>query len=196
MKKMKKQLTYLTWLMAGTLVLAGCKKDEDDDPVTPPPPVNEEEVINKIMLHFHSQNDVEHLHFEFLDADGDGGADPVIMADTLSRDSVYSVELELYNTTVSPVDTVTAEIEAESDVHQFFFQPSGANVTVAYADVDANGLPVGLASVWTIGAASNGTITVTLRHEPNKTATGVSSGDITNAGGETDAEVTFPVVIE
>ena len=42
----------------------------------------------------------------------------------------------------------------------------------------------------------SGTITVTLRHEPNKDAAGVSSGDIANAGGETDIEVTFNVEIQ
>ena len=35
-----------------------------------------------------------------------------------------------------------------------------------------------------------------LRHEPDKSAAGVSSGDITNAGGETDIEVSFNVIIE
>jgi hypothetical protein len=39
-------------------------------------------------------------------------------------------------------------------------------------------------------------VVVTLRHEPDKGAAGVSGGDITNAGGDTDIEVTFPVVIE
>ena len=38
--------------------------------------------------------------------------------------------------------------------------------------------------------------TITLRHEPAKTATGVSGGDITNAGGETDIEVVFDVTVE
>ncbi len=192
---MEKRLKYMTWLLAGTIALAGCKKDKEEDPITPPP-VNEEEVINQITLHFHSLHDVEHKHFEFYDADGDGGIAPVITTDTLSADSVYNVEIELNNTITDPDENITTEVQDESDVHQFFFQPNGANVTVAYADTDANGLPIGLECVWTVGAASNGTITVTLRHEPDKTAAGVSAGDITNAGGETDAEVTFPVVIE
>ncbi len=192
---MEKRLTCMTWLLAGTIILASCKKPKDDDPITPPP-VNEEEVINRITLHFHSSHDAEHKHFEFHDADGDGGLAPVITADTLSHDSVYNVELELYNTTVSPADNVTEEIEDEHNVHQFFFQVSGANAAVAYADTDDNGLPVGLQTVWTIGAASDGTLTVTLRHDPDKTAPGVSGGDITNAGGETDLEVSFPLVIE
>jgi hypothetical protein len=40
------------------------------------------------------------------------------------------------------------------------------------------------------------TIRVTLIHEPMKSAAGVSSGDITNAGGETDIEVGLPVVVQ
>jgi hypothetical protein len=35
-----------------------------------------------------------------------------------------------------------------------------------------------------------------LRHEPNKDALNVASGEITNAGGETDIEVSFPVTIK
>jgi hypothetical protein len=34
-----------------------------------------------------------------------------------------------------------------------------------------------------------------LRHLPNKSAAGVAAGDITNAGGATDAQVTYPIVI-
>ena len=46
----------------------------------------------------------------------------------------------------------------------------------------------------TTGSMANpsATMTVILRHEPNKAGAGVSDGDITNAGGETDIEVTFP----
>ncbi|HBK71516.1 MAG TPA: type 1 periplasmic binding fold superfamily protein, partial [Flavobacteriaceae bacterium] len=35
-----------------------------------------------------------------------------------------------------------------------------------------------------------------LRHEPNKSASGVSDGDITNAGGETDIEVIFNITVQ
>ncbi|MEZ7887763.1 MAG: type 1 periplasmic binding fold superfamily protein, partial [Flavobacteriales bacterium] len=61
---------------------------------------------------------------------------------------------------------------------------------------DEEGNPIGLSTVLTTGEMGSGTITVTLRHEPNKDAAGVSSGDIANAGGETDIEVTFNVEIQ
>ena len=48
----------------------------------------------------------------------------------------------------------------------------------------------------TTGDASSGDVTVILRHEPDKEADGVSDGDVTNAGGETDVEVTFDADVE
>ena len=41
-----------------------------------------------------------------------------------------------------------------------------------------------------------GSITVILKHKPMKTAANVSNGDISNAGGETDIEVTFPIDVQ
>ena len=120
----------------------------------------------------------------------------MITADTLSHDSIYNMVIDVLNESATPADTITAEILAEDEDHQFFFQPSGATITVAYGDADADGNPVGLNTTWTIGAAGNGTVLVTLRHQPNKSASGVSIGDITNAGGDTDIEVSFPMVIE
>ncbi|HNU57129.1 MAG TPA: type 1 periplasmic binding fold superfamily protein [Flavobacteriales bacterium] len=193
---MNKRMKQLAYALIATAMITACKKD-DEDPVTPTtPPVNEEELITTLRLHFHSMGGSEHKMFVFTDLDGDGGNAPVITADTLSVDTMYHVEIEVLNESESPADTITTEIEEEGDVHQFFYQVSGANATVAYADTDANGLPIGLETMWTIGAASNGTVLVTLRHEPDKTAVGVSSGDISNAGGETDIAVSFPVVIE
>ena len=191
---MKTNLKYMTMALFAAAAITGCKKDEDD-PVAPPP-INEEELITTLRLHFHSANNVEHFHFEFSDLDGDGGNAPVIEADTLSSDSVYSVEIEVLDESGGSVDDITAEILAEDEEHQFFFPVSGANATVTYNDADADGNPVGLSTTWTVGAVSSGNVIVTLRHEPNKGAAGVSSGDITNAGGETDIEITFPVVIQ
>jgi hypothetical protein len=192
---MNNQLKYIGLALLLTPVLPSCK-NEDDEPIPPPPPVNEEELITTVTLHFHSANDVEHKHFEFTDLDGDGGNAPVIHADTLSADSVYSVTVVIMDESTNPPVDLTTEIESEGDVHQFFYQASGASVTVAYSDTDVNGKPIGLATTWTVGGAGVGTMMVTLRHEPDKDAAGVSNGDITNAGGETDIEVNFPLVVE
>lgn len=180
--------------LASAITISGCKKD-DVDPIAPAPPANEEELITTLRLHFHSANDVEHKILSFVDADGDGGAAPVITTEALSADSVYTVEIEVLNESADPVKDITVEIEEEGAGHQFFFQPNVVGATITYSDADVNGLPIGIISTWAIGAAANGTVTVTLRHEPEKTASGVITGDITNAGGETDIEVVFPLVV-
>lgn len=193
---MKCQLKTLSLAMLATAAtITGCKKDKDD-PVAPSLPPNEEEVITTLRLTFTSVGGGETKVFNFVDADGDGGGAPVITADTLSSDSTYSVAIEVLNESESPAEDITAEIVAEDEEHQFFFQVSGVNATISYADADGNLRPIGLLTNWAMGAAGAGTVMVTLRHEPDKGAAGVSAGDITNAGGETDIEVTFPLVVQ
>jgi hypothetical protein len=60
--------------------------------------------------------------------------------------------------------------------------------------LDSKGMPLGLQLVFTTTAAS-GILRVTLRHGPNKNVEGVSGGDITNAGGATDATVDFQIKV-
>ena len=97
----------------------------------------------------------------------------------------------MLNESESPAENVTEEIEQEKEEHQFFFQLSANNASIDYDDVDADGNPVGLLTSVQTDSTGHNMLTVTLRHEPNKNANGVSNGDITNAGGETDIEVMF-----
>jgi len=192
---MNKKLQYITASLFIASAITGCKKD-NVDPVIPPPPVNEEEVITTMILSFDNVGAGADKELRFTDADGDGSGAPVFDLDTLDNASVYTTSIILLNETVNPVDTISNEVLAEGEDHQFFFQPSGANISFIYSDADGNFNPIGLLTTMTTGAPSVGTLLVTLRHEPNKTAAGVQGGDITNAGGETDIEVSFPLVIE
>jgi hypothetical protein len=65
------------------------------------------------------------------------------------------------------------------------------DVTTSYSDSDDDGNDLGIEFTLTAGAASSGTLTFTLRHEPTKPNTGLS-----DAGGETDIAATFDVTIE
>ncbi len=192
---MKTNLKYMIMALIAATAITACKKDKDD-PIAPPPPPNEEEVITTLILSFDGQAGATDKELRFTDPDGDGGAAPYFDLDTLQATSNYTVSILVLNETAMPVDTISNEVLDEGVDHQFFFQPTGANITIAYADVDGNGNPIGLQTSMATGAASVGTLRVTLRHEPNKTAAGVQGGDITNAGGETDIEVDYPMVIE
>lgn len=193
---MNANLKYMAMAIFAVAAITGCKPDEDDV-VAPPPLVNELEVLTTLRVHFASTGGTEHREFRFFDADGDGGGSaPVITADTLSNDTMYNVGILVLNETVFPADTISMEILEEGADHQFFFQTTGASVAFVYADADVNGNPIGLLSTATASTAGTGTLKVTLIHEGDKSAPGVSGGDITNIGGETDIEVTFPLVIE
>lgn len=170
------------------LSLNSCKKD----PVIP----NEEELITTLIVELTAPDSAGPITLRFEDLDGDGGSDPTITGGTLSVDTEYETTITLSNDSVTPSEDITGEIEEEAEEHQFFFQSDIGGVSFSYNDEDANGNPIGLSSKVSTSQAGTGSITITLRHEPNKSGTGVADGDISNAGGETDIEVIFPIDVQ
>ena len=192
MKMIKMKNKLLLFALLGLVITFSSCEDEDEDPVIP----NEEEVITTLRYILVPTSGGDTVTFVFQDLDGDGGNAPVITNDTLVANTTYTASIELLNEQENPAEDITQEVSDEDDEHQLFFQSDIATLTVDYNDQDGNGNPLGLATNVSTGDATSGTLTITLRHEPNKTAAGVSDGDITNAGGETDIEVTFDVEIE
>ncbi len=164
----------------------------DDDVVVP----NQEELITTLTYTLTPQNGGDPVVLSFQDLDGDGSGAPVVTNGTIQNGIVYNGAIVLLNETEDPAENITLEIQEEELDHQFFFQSNINGLTVNYTDTDSEGNPIGLASTLTAPNAGTGTLTVTLRHEPNKSGTGVSDGDITNAGGETDIEVTFELEVQ
>lgn len=184
-----KFLLLLPFFATGAF-LTGCDNDDPD-------PVNEEELITTVTFTLTPQGGGDPVVFQFKDPDGIGGAAPTVSVDTLAPGTAYAGTLTLLNESVTPAEDIGDEVEEEGEAHQFFFQVSaGLELTVTYNDQDAGGNPIGLKTNWTTGAAGTGTLKVILRHEPDKNAAGVADGDITQAGGETDVEVEWPVVIQ
>jgi hypothetical protein len=174
-------------------LFSACKKDEEEPPVIP----NEEELITTLTYTLTPVGGGTPVVFSFKDTDGDGGNAPVVIEGILSANTDYTGVLSLLNESEDPAEDITIEVSEEGVDHQLFYQPEAAlNMEVDYSDVDANGKPIGLSTLVSTGTLSSGNLVITLRHEPNKNAAGVSDGDITNAGGETDIEVTFVVEIE
>ena len=162
---------------------------EPNDPVDP----NEEELITTFNVDLEANGFTYTLNY--TDLDGDGGNAPILTIDSLSANTTYSGSITLFNESETPTEEITPEVFDEANDHQFFFSSSGSS-TFVYSDQDDNGNPLGLSFEVTTGNTANETFTFVLRHEPDKSAAGVSLGDITNAGGETDIEVSFDVIIE
>ena len=171
--------------------MISCSDDPED-----PEAENEEELITTVTYTLTPYEGGDAVVLSYIDLDGEGEIEPTITNGTLSAATVYSGALTLLNETESPAESITEEIEEEDDEHQFFFSSTITDLQVEYADEDGDGKPVGLTTTLTTGAVGSGYLTITLRHEPEKSAANVASGDITSAGGETDISVTFTLTIE
>lgn len=182
--------TFLFLLSATPLLFTSCS--DDDAPAY----VNEDEVITTVTATFTPVGGGTPIVLKSRDADGDGPTAPVItVSGSFIAAAGYNGVVTFTNELTSPVTDITNEIEEEGTEHQLFFRQSGLG-TFAYTDADDNGRPVGLQFLYTAtNVAATGNLIITLRHQPDKAANGVSGGDITNAGGSTDAEVQFPVTV-
>lgn len=182
-----KNLKLIALLVIPVIFSTSCSNDDA--------PVNEEEVITTVTTTLVGGGQT--ITLTSRDLDGDGPNTPVItVSGNLTAGTTYTGSTTFLNELESPAEDITVEVEEEGADHQVFYQLPSSIGTVTYTDTDANGRPIGLNFTLVAGTSgSTGTLTVTLRHLPNKTASGVSGGDITNAGGNTDAAVNFSVAV-
>lgn len=185
-----KTIKLLAIACISAITFASCSDDN-------PTPTNEEEVITTMRITLTPVGGGSDIVLESQDLDGDGPNAPVVTGGTLSANTTYNATIVLLNETEDPAENITTEVAAEAEEHQFFYTATGINPTFTYTGAnDSNGNPVGITFSLASGSAGTGTITVTLRHEPNKDASGVSDGNVANAGGETDIEVTFDITVQ
>lgn len=187
-----KTLKILSILFTSALLFTNCSDDDT------PEVVNEEEVITTLTATLSPVGGGTTVTLQTRDLDGDGPNAPVItVSGALTVNTIYNGTLVLLNETESPAESITEEIEEEDDEHQFFFQVTNNLATFEYLDFDGDNNPVGLNfTVTTATAVGSGSLTITLRHDLSKNASGVSDGDITNAGGETDIQAVFPIALQ
>lgn len=188
MKKIRNSFV-VAGLLAGILFLNSCKKEST-------PETNDEEVITTMKLTFTPVGGGTAQVFQFDDPDGPGGSAPTQDNIVLNAAKAYTVSVQLLNKTTNPVTDVTTEVEEESEAHRFYYEPSsGANITVNGLDLDPNGIPVGINSVWTTGAAGSGQLTVTLRHYPGNPPNKALSDPVNSTKSGTDITVTFNTTV-
>lgn len=187
-----KNLRILALALVSITTFSSCSSDDDKATL-----VNEEEVITTINATFTPQGGGTPIVLLSRDLDGDGPNAPIVTASgNFTAGAVYNGTVTFLNELTNPAEDITAEIKEEGDEHQIFFQQTGLG-TFAYNDKDVNNRPIGLNFVYTAAPApTTGTLSIVLIHEPNKAGEGVSQGIITNAGGATDAQVTFNVTVQ
>jgi hypothetical protein len=190
-----KHLKISAIALIAALTFSSCNNDDDDSI-----PVNEEELITTVTAIYTPVDGGTVVTLQYKDLDGEGANAPLItVSSAFAKNKTYNGTVTFKNESVNPAEDITLEIVEEGVDHQLFYQTTGTLNAFTYgtasSNFDKNGKPVGLQSIFTTTEAASGNITITLRHEPNKSAANVSAGDITNAGGSTDAEVSFPISV-
>ncbi|RAR46405.1 type 1 periplasmic binding fold superfamily protein [Flavobacterium lacus] len=183
-----KNLKIMALALTAIFTFNSCSNDDS--------PVVEEELITTLIATFVGGGQT--ITLTSRDADGDGPNAPVItVSGNFAASTTYSGSVQFLNELENPAEDITEEIEEKDLEHQVFYQISNSLGSFTYADFDTDGNPLGLEFTFVTGAnLGTGNMTFTLRHLLNKNAAGVSAGNITNAGGSTDIEVTFPVIVQ
>ncbi len=187
---------FATIAIAGTILFAAsCKKDE----VTNPTPGPEPELITTLRLEARNVNTGFSQTFTYKVESGFGSSTlEGLQIDTvkLEPNTKYGFTLTVLNEKASPAEDITEEIKEEKDEHLFLYQSSpttgAGSLTFSNGIKDNKGLPFNQIISALSGEAGSGKLTITLKHEPtNKEATSPDA-----AGGETDLEAVFPVVLK
>ena len=160
-----------------------------------------EEQIKSMFLVLTPENGGNRIVLSFLDNDGLGGQDALVNSATLLENTTYSAQLYIQqmasndNAKLEHV-IVTTTIIAQPELHQvFYISKEGLKLEAEYTDADENGNPVGLETIIRTGLASEGSLQLIIIHAPNKSGNQVSEGIVDNAGGKTDLETAFNIVI-
>ena len=197
MKNLKKVSLYLLAVLA--FGFASCESED-------PEKENEGEVITDVTLKFQELNASNApvgavLSFKASDPQGiEVGKTPTIQPVSLTKGKKYLMTIEVTNEIEK--EDITKEILEEAAEHQFFFLGPvfDSNIfTIQYAD--AGGIALGLRNNVMVSSSTgtnNSSMRVVLRHDLNKSFAGASNPNFANfaqAGGESDLDITFPVIL-
>lgn len=133
--------------------------------------------------------------FSFRDLDGPGNEPPDIRTNILRANTEYTSVLLMLDESVEPASDITSQVATEGVDHQIFYVVEGPNMSVEYIDADADGNPLGILTSIITGDPGTSFLTIVLRYQPDKSASGVNQGNLNNAGGNTDIEVTFEIEV-
>lgn len=197
MKNLRKVSLYLVALLA--FGFASCESED-------PEKENDGEVITDVTLKFQELNASNALvgsvlSFKASDPQGiEVGKTPTIQSISLAKGKKYQMTIEVTNAIKG--EDITQEILTEAAAHQFFFlgQVFDSNIfSIQYAD--AGGVALGLKNTVTVSISpgtNNSNMRLVLRHDLNKNFPGATSPTFANfaqAGGETDLDLIFPVIL-
>ena len=200
-KTMKTNFLYLNYMKTSKLFVAAIfcltlitSCSNDDDPVI----INPEELITNVTLTFtNTSNATDIVTMTSVAPDGQDGSFTNTVVGSFTSGETYSLGLAITNESESPADDVlNDDIIPEADEHFFTYGVDAVSMTMSRdaGDVDGpDGNKLGVNTTWIAGAASNGSVNITLVHEPVGSDDSNNFGTVT--GGEEDFNITFSGVL-
>jgi len=185
---MKNRIAKLMFSMCLLLSLTGCVSD--DVPVL----INEDELITTVEYRLTNRaDDANVVVLKSVDPDGDGPEMPTITTTGKLRvNATYAGSVQFLNESTVPAVDITAEVQEETIDHEVFYATTTMGVQINKLDVDDNGNPLGLLTTFETAGQAAGELLIILRHLPVKP----NDGTLSSAGGETDVQVSLPIVVE
>lgn len=183
-----KKIIFASICATVLISFASCKKDK------PAPVPDEQELITTLIIRLNDSAGFDQT-FQYKITGGYNTASPTIQIDTVKIPSGkrYHATLMVLNESKSPVEDITTEILEKNEEHLFVFQSSPAELLqVSNGNKDAKGLPLNQEFTLTSDKAGSGTFRITLMHQP----TNKNGSTPQSAGGETDLEAGFPVLVQ
>ncbi|WP_298880273.1 type 1 periplasmic binding fold superfamily protein [uncultured Polaribacter sp.] len=180
-------IKLLTVLFISTFAFTACSNDDDHDEDHE----HGKELITTVTYTLTNGSDIVTLTYQDLDGEG-GNVGTYNVSGPLTASTTYTGVLKLENETEDPAENITEEIEEEGDEHEFFFASSVTGLTITKTDVDADGNPLGIETSLTTSAASSGTLTIVLKHEPTKP----NDGTVDGSGGSAEVDITFNISVQ
>ncbi len=176
------------FLLAG---LAACTSDSNDPLVVPDP------FGVSLTIVFGSTTGGSPITFNYVDPDGPGGAAPMISAPPLRANSVFNTNISLGLVEKGLISDRTAQVRDLDNQYQLFFLVVPPSLMQhRYTDVDRDNLPLGLGNRIETGPPGRGTLRVVLRRALNKRFNNLGPDNFSQAGGVSDADATFNVIVE
>ncbi|REG79461.1 hypothetical protein C8N25_1319 [Algoriphagus antarcticus] len=192
---------FLYAILFAAFTFTACESDD-------PEPENDGEVITDVILNFQeldaSGNPVGAVSsFSASDPQGiEVGATPTIETVELTKGKTYQLNIEVRNSIEN--EDITEEILEEADEHQFYFLGTAfvGSPILTYQYDDLSGELIGVQGILTVQqnpGFNNANMQIILRHDLDKNYPGASNPNFQEyamAGGESDLDITFPVVVE
>jgi hypothetical protein len=180
-------------LLLGLIIVGlGACDPGGSTPVTPQDPIGV-----SLSIVFGSQTGGSPVTFTYTDPDGPGSAPPVVSAPPLRAGTTFNTVVSLATTERGQVFDRTGTVRDQDTQYQLFFVAAPPSLLQhRYADTDASGLPLGLTNRVETGPPGRGTLRVVVRRALNKRFPNLGPDNFLQAGGVSDTDATFNVVIE